>query len=45
MVPPPAELGLVFVLFAYARLMLLMGSLIKCVGGVPLKRGIDKQSP
>lgn len=37
--------GRVFVPFAYARLILLMGSLIKCVGGVQLKRGIDKQSP
>lgn len=37
--------GRMFVPFAYARLILLMGSLIKCVGGVQLKRGIDKQSP
>lgn len=45
---PSARLGLVFAMFAYARLILLMGSLIKCVGGRgggQLKRGIDKQSP
>lgn len=42
---PLPSLAHVFVLFAYTRLILLMGSLIKCAEGVQLKRGIDKQSP
>lgn len=42
---PLPSLAHVFVLFAYTRLILLMGSLIKCAEGAQLKRGIDKQSP
>lgn len=42
---PLPSLAHVFVLFAYTRLILLMGSLIKCAEGAQLKGGIDKQSP